>query len=187
MTRQRLDRRGIFANVLPLAGLAQGPALAARARRARYAALEAACAAAGVLHLLLGHHAGDQAETVAMRRLAGSGPDGLAAMAALAETENVRLLRPLLMVPPGRLRATLRAAGQDWVEDPSNADLTTLRARLRARLADRDGASPATRATVAGACARGRARALRERASAALLARRAGSRPRVLRCWRPAA
>jgi tRNA(Ile)-lysidine synthase len=177
LTRQRLGRRGIAASVLPLVGLAHGPALAARARAARYAALEAACAAAGILHLLLAHHAADQAETVAMRLLAGSGPAGLAAMPVLAEKEHVRLLRPLLAVPPGRLRATLRAAGEGWVEDPSNADPASLRARLRALRRDRDGIGPATRAAVAAAAARGRARALRERATASLLARRAQVAP----------
>ena len=43
-----------------------------------------------------------------------------------------RLLRPLLAVLPGRLRATLAAAGVGWVEDPTNQDLKTPRARLRA-------------------------------------------------------
>lgn len=177
LTRQRLERRGVAAQVLTLAGLARGPGLAARARTARYAALEATCAAAGLLHLLLGHHAGDQAETAAMRLLAGSGPAGLAAMPALAETAQLRLLRPLLAVSPGRLRATLRQAGEAWVEDPSNADPSAQRARLRALRRDRDGIGPATRAAVAAAAARGRVRAQRERALAALLARRVRMEP----------
>ncbi len=58
LTMARLAARGIAARVLTLRGLERGPALAARARAARYAALEAACRAAGVVHLLLGHHAG---------------------------------------------------------------------------------------------------------------------------------
>jgi tRNA(Ile)-lysidine synthase len=68
-------------------------------------------------------------------------------------------------VPPGRLRATLRAAGEGWVEDPSNRDPASLRARLRAKAADSEGEAVAT-------AARGRARAMREYRSAALLARR---------------
>jgi tRNA(Ile)-lysidine synthase len=170
-TRQRLAARSITATVLTLA-LRRGPALAARARAARYEALAAACAAAGVVDLLLGHHAGDQAETVAMRALSGSGPDGLAAMPALAEREHVRLLRPLLLVAPGRLRATLRAMGEDWIEDPSNGDPAALRARLRAHRGDPEGSLPATAEAVAAATAHGRARALRERTTAAVLARR---------------
>jgi len=171
-TRERLARRSISARVLSLDGLARGPGLAARARAARYEALESACARHGIVDLLLGHHAADQAETVAMRLLAGSGPDGLAGMAALAERERVRLLRPLLAVPPGRLLATLREAGEGWVEDPSNADPAAQRARLRAPRRDRDGIGPVTRAATEAAAARGRARAERERRAAAILARR---------------
>jgi len=176
LTRQRLAKRRIAGRVLTLA-LARGPALAARARAARYAALEAVCAAEGLLHLLLGHHAADQAETVDMRTISASGPDGLAAMPALAEREHVRLLRPLLAIPPGRLRATLRAAGEGGVEAPSNADPATLRARLRALRNDPDGTGPATAEAVARARANGRARALRERAAASVLARRARIAP----------
>ncbi|MBN8893177.1 MAG: tRNA lysidine(34) synthetase TilS [Rhodospirillales bacterium 70-18] len=177
LTLRRLAGIGIAARLLVLEGLARGPGLAARARTARYAALEGACRQAGILHLLLGHHAADQAETVAMRLLARSGPAGLAGMAALAETEAVRLLRPLLTVPPARLRATLRAAGLDWVEDPSNADPAAARARLRLLRADRGGTGPATRALVAAARLRGAARAGAECTAAGELAARARLHP----------
>jgi tRNA(Ile)-lysidine synthase len=175
ITAERLARRRIAAKVVRLAGLRRGPGLAARARGARMEALQAGAARDGRLHLLLGHHAADQAETLAMRALSGSGPSGLAGMSAIRETEHVRLLRPLLATPPGRLRATLRALGMAWVEDPSNADPAALRARLRAHLGDRDG--PAVLASVAEAAARGRERAAMERRVAAELARRATIRP----------
>ncbi len=177
LTVARLTARGIVARLLTLAGLAKGPALAARARAARYAALEAACAGDGRLHLLLGHHAGDQAETLAMRVLSGSGPAGRAAMPALAETAWVRLLRPLLGMAPVRLRATLRAAGVAWVDDPSNADPATLRARLRAARADPDGTGAATRRAAEAAAAAGAARGWAEREAAGVLARRARLHP----------
>ena len=121
-TTATLSRLSIPARILKLKGLEPGPGLPARARAARYAALQAACRADGILDLLLGHHAGDQAETVLMRRASGSGPAGLAAMAASVQLGNVRLLRPLLTVPPGRLRATLRERGIGWAEDPTNSD-----------------------------------------------------------------
>ena len=177
LTMARLGRRGIPARLLTLQGLRHGPALAERARAARHAALEAACAEAGILHLLFGHHASDQAETVAMRLLAHSGPSGLAGMAALSETASVRRLRPMLPVPPARLRATLRLAGMAWVEDPSNADPAALRARLRRLRRDADGTGPATAAAVRAASARGLARAAAERAEADLLARRVRLHP----------
>ena len=56
-------------------------------------------------------------------------------MAPVTHGEGVRLLRPLLPVMPSRLRATLRRAGIGWVEDPTNTDLATPRARLRAAFA----------------------------------------------------
>lgn len=177
MTLERLAGQGIAGRVLSLRDLASGPGLAERARAARYAALQQACRAAGILHLLLGHHAGDQAETVAMRLLAGSGPSGLAGMAALVETEAMRLLRPLLRVPPVLLRDRLRAAGLDWVEDPSNANPAATRNRLRRLRADRDGAGPATSALGDAAAHRGLARAARECAIAQVLARRIRMQP----------
>lgn len=135
LTQERLAARGIASRILPLSALSNGRASAARAREARYQALMEACRAMGLLHLLLGHHAADQAETIWMRKQAQSGLIGLAGMAALRELPFVRLLRPLLRFPPERLRATLEAAGVAWVEDPSNRNRRFLRARLRAQLA----------------------------------------------------
>lgn len=140
----RLGERGIAARVLPPLRLARGPALAARARDARYAALSRACREAGLSDLLVAHHAQDQAETLLLRRNAGSGPAGLAGMAAVTHGDTVRLLRPLLPVLPARLRATLRAAGMEWAEDPTNNDLATPRARIRADLRERDGTAVET-------------------------------------------
>lgn len=131
LTADRLARLGIPARVL-LLGLAHGPALAERARAARYAALEMACRDAGLADLLVAHHAQDQAETLLLRRQSGSGPVGLAGMALRTYGDTVRVLRPLLPVLPARLRATLRHAGATWVEDPSNTDPATPRAQLRA-------------------------------------------------------
>ncbi len=139
LTAERLAARGIGSHILTLDALYPGAALAERARTARYAALTACCRDAGIVDLLVGHHAGDQAETVLMRRRAGSGPDGLAGMADLAETNDLRLLRPLLAIAPDRLRGTLSALGLKWVEDPSNQDVRALRTRLRHELADPDG------------------------------------------------
>ncbi|MBV8521630.1 MAG: tRNA lysidine(34) synthetase TilS [Acetobacteraceae bacterium] len=131
LTRGRLDALGIAARVLPIDGLSHGPGLASRARAARFAVLEAACLSPGILHLLLGHHAADQAETLMMRSLSGSGLAGYAGMAAVRETAWLRVIRPLLGVSPERLRATLRERRVAWVEDPTNSDRQWLRARLR--------------------------------------------------------
>lgn len=176
-TLGRLASLGLPARILTLAGLAPGSAISERARAARYAALQAACHEAGILDLALGHHAADQAETLLMRHLRGSGPDGLAGMAPMVETPGLRLLRPLLSLPPGRLRATLAQAGLAWAEDPTNHDLHYTRARLRALRADAAGSGPATRALVAATAFHARDRAEREAETALWLGRHAVIRP----------
>ena len=132
LTMERLARLGVPARLLTLSGLRRGPALHARARAARYEVLLRGCAEAGLADLLLGHHLADQAETVAMRAERGSGAAGLSGMAAVTVRPTARLLRPLLRVPPARLRATLLRAGIGWIDDPANRDPATHRARLRA-------------------------------------------------------
>jgi tRNA(Ile)-lysidine synthase len=172
-----LTALGIPARVLTLTDLGPGPGMPARARTARLAALAAACAEAGIIDLLLAHHAADQAETVLMRQLRGSGPAGLAGMAAISETASLRLLRPLLGVAPGRLRAVLRARGLGWAEDPTNADRRLTRARLRAARGDGAGTGPATRALAEAAAADGAARRETEAATAAWIAAGVTLRP----------
>ncbi|MBC7799183.1 MAG: tRNA lysidine(34) synthetase TilS [Gemmatimonadaceae bacterium] len=138
LTARRLMDRGVDARVLPRLILRTGAGLAARARTARYAALAAACKALGLVDLFVAHHRQDQAETLLLRRAAGSGSAGLAGMAVVSPGDDIRLLRPLLTIPPDRLRATLTAAGLAWVDDPSNVDPATPRARLRADFAQGD-------------------------------------------------
>lgn len=176
LTAQRLRTLGIGAQVLALA-LRRGPGLAARAREARYEALIATSAAVGALHLLVGHHAADQAETIAHRVLRGSGTAGLAGMAAVVELSAVRVLRPLLAVPPERLRATLQARGVEWVEDPSNQDPATARARLRQGLSRHNPAAAAIDALSAAASVVGWARSAAEARIAATLASSVTLRP----------
>ena len=52
-------------------------------------------------------------------------------MSASLAREGVRLIRPLLLIDPRRLRASLAAAGQEWLEDPSNRDERFERVRWR--------------------------------------------------------
>ncbi|MBW4021825.1 MAG: tRNA lysidine(34) synthetase TilS [Proteobacteria bacterium] len=172
-----LRRLAIPARILAVDGIAPGPGLPARARAARFAALEGACREAGILDLMLGHHAADQAETVIMRNLRSSGVAGLAGMAAINESAFVRLLRPLLGVPPGRLRATLCAQSLDWAEDPTNVDGKFTRARLRTARGDSAGTGPATKALVEASAADALARRAGELATATWLVRAATIRP----------
>ncbi len=145
--------------------------VSATARRARYDLLVRCCARRGLLHLVLGHHLDDQAETFLLRLGRGSGVDGLAAMAPIVELPAVRLLRPLLGLPKVRLEATLRARGLSWVEDPTNRDPAQARARLRRLLPGlaREGLTTARLAATAWHL--GRARAALEHELARLLVR----------------
>jgi tRNA(Ile)-lysidine synthase len=137
VTLDVLARHGIEGVILRWSGAKPRTGLQEAARAARYRLLRDECRRRGVLHLLLAHHADDQAETVTMRAARRSGPDGLAGMAALVEQPEVRLLRPLLAVSRSRLTATLLARGVSWLDDPSNADPRFERARLRAGDKDR--------------------------------------------------
>jgi len=116
-----LDFRALRVNV------GQGPSLQDRARRARHAALGELAGSAGATAIALGHTADDQAETVLMRALGGSGARGLAAMAA----REGRLARPLLRLWRGDVLAYCSALGLDWLDDPSNRDRRFLRSRVR--------------------------------------------------------
>ncbi|KRR17859.1 tRNA lysidine(34) synthetase TilS [Bradyrhizobium retamae] len=106
--------------------------LPAAAREARYRLLAKAARASGATHILTAHTRDDQAETLLMRMLRGSGIAGLAAMARESEREGVWLARPLLDVPKSRLVATLDKAKIAFADDPTNRDMSFTRSRLRA-------------------------------------------------------
>ena len=131
--------------------------LQAAARAARYRLLAGFTRDNGLDTVVTAHTRDDQAETLMMRLGHGSGLAGLAAMRpARSLGDGVTLVRPFLAVGREALRATLRATGIAWSEDPSNADTRFARPRLRALagpLAEA-GLTPATLATVARRLAR---------------------------------
>jgi tRNA(Ile)-lysidine synthase len=106
----------------------------AAAREARYRLLATAARGARATHVLTAHTRDDQAETLLMRLLRGSGIAGLAAMARESERDGVLLARPLLDVPKSRLIATLNKAKIAFADDPTNRDTAFTRPRLRALL-----------------------------------------------------
>jgi tRNA(Ile)-lysidine synthase len=105
--------------------------LPAAARSARYRLLAQAARQASATHILTAHTRDDQAETLLMRLLRGSGIAGLAAMARESERDGLRLGRPLLDVSKSQLIATLKKAGIGFADDPTNRDLSFTRPRLR--------------------------------------------------------
>ena len=106
--------------------------LPAAAREARYRLLAQAARASGATHILTAHTRDDQAETLLMRMLRGSGIAGLSAMARETERDGVSLARPLLEVPKSQLIATLKKARIGFADDPTNRDIAFTRPRLRA-------------------------------------------------------
>jgi tRNA(Ile)-lysidine synthase len=106
--------------------------LPAAARAARYRLLAQAARASGATHVLTAHTRDDQAETLLMRMLRGSGIAGLAAMARESERDGLLLARPFLNVSKSQLIATLQKAKVDFADDPTNRDTSFTRPRLRA-------------------------------------------------------
>jgi tRNA(Ile)-lysidine synthase len=105
--------------------------LPAAARAARYGLLAKAAQAHGATHIFTAHTRDDQAETLLMRMLRGSGIVGLAAMARQSERDGVVLARPFLDVSKSQLVATLRKAKIGFADDPTNRDTSFTRPRVR--------------------------------------------------------
>ena len=107
------------------------------ARQARYRALAEALQnnwGGQIKGMVLAQHADDQVETLLLALSRGAGLPGLACMPAVVERYGLTYHRPWLDVPGATLREALRAAGQAWVEDPTNTDTRFTRNRIRAEL-----------------------------------------------------
>ncbi len=104
-----------------------GPNLEARAREARYAALERARVELGAEVVLIGHTADDQAETVLLNVLRGSAGSGLAGMAP----RHGHVVRPLLGYRREQTRALCEALGLSVLADPMNDDRAFRRVAIR--------------------------------------------------------
>lgn len=99
------------------------------ARRARYAVFEQELGAGEPL--FMAHHLNDQAETIFLRLLRGSGARGLTGMPARRKLGDGELVRPLLACTREQLQDYARSRKLRWVEDPSNADAAADRNFLR--------------------------------------------------------
>jgi tRNA(Ile)-lysidine synthase len=100
------------------------------ARALRYAFFHSLRRAVGASHVALGHTADDQAETVLMRLIRGSGPAGLAGIPAIRPP----FIRPLIRTSRWAIMNYLRAEGIPWIIDSSNTHRTYLRNRIRLEL-----------------------------------------------------
>ena len=102
-----------------------------RAREARYAFLKRAADRVGARYLAVAHHQDDQAETVILRLLRGSGATGLGAMDARGPG---LIVRPLLELRRAEILAYAEALGATYVIDSSNDSPDYLRNRVRHQL-----------------------------------------------------
>jgi tRNA(Ile)-lysidine synthase len=107
--------------------VAPGPNLEARARDARYAALDAVRVEVGADVVLVGHTADDQAETVLLNVLRGAAASRLAGMA----TRHGTVVRPLLGVRRADTRALCDALDLPVLDDPMNDDRAFRRVAIR--------------------------------------------------------
>lgn len=147
---------GVEHHVLRWRGDKPSQGIPAAARSARYALLVRLARQFGSVHVVTAHTRDDQAETVLMRLLRGSGIAGLAAMAPRSIRDGFVLARPLLDVPKSRLLATLELAGIGYAVDPTNFDMAFTRARLRALMPvlAREGGDARSLARLAGRLSR---------------------------------
>jgi tRNA(Ile)-lysidine synthase len=127
---------GIPHRTLHWTGEKPGSGVPAAARAARYRLLANLARQSGASHILTAHTRDDQAETLMMRLLRGSGIGGLAAMARESEREGVLIARPFLNVAKSQLIATLQKAGIGYADDPTNRDVRYTRPRIRAVIED---------------------------------------------------
>lgn len=111
--------------------------LEAASRQARYDFLAQTAQTVAAAHILVAHQADDQAETILMHILRGSGLGGLQGMRPVAPTPGhpaFTLLRPLLDVSRREVDAYLVIHRLEALQDASNNDLRFVRNRVRAEL-----------------------------------------------------
>ena len=123
------------------------PALAAQrkltveqaARLARYDAIGAHCAAVGADCVATAHHGDDQAETLILRLLRGSGAQGMRGIlprrAMQTQAGRITLIRPLLTLKKKEILAACEQLDLPYVTDVTNADTQYARNAVRAAIA----------------------------------------------------
>jgi tRNA(Ile)-lysidine synthase len=111
--------------------IGSGRSLEAVCREERYRFLNEAAEACGAQKIATGHHRDDQAETVLINLLRGSGLEGLK---GIAPVRDDRIVRPLLDIGKGEILEFLKREGLAYMVDSSNLDSRFLRNRIRNEL-----------------------------------------------------
>lgn len=127
--------------LLHLSSQKSGGNVEARARNGRYEALAELCEQHEIAHLLLAHHQNDQAETILLQLLRGSGVAGLSGMPNTRElkisNKQITLWRPLLNQSRAELESYAKEHKLKWIEDPSNQDDAFRRNAIRKQIVPR--------------------------------------------------
>lgn len=127
LVRQAASGLGVPWTLLPVHVTRSDGSLMQGARDARLAALEAEATRVGARRIATGHTADDQAETVLLRLLRGTGTRGLGGI----PPSRGRLVRPLLACTRAEVLAWLASIGAAYAEDPTNDSPAFLRNRVR--------------------------------------------------------
>ncbi|MBQ1821042.1 MAG: tRNA lysidine(34) synthetase TilS [Clostridia bacterium] len=107
-----------------------GESLELAARNARHAFLERVRKDRSLEAVALGHHRDDQAETVLLRIIRGTGTDGLSGM----RLRSGYLVRPLLYTGKDAILSYLKERGQDFCVDATNFEPDATRNKIRLEL-----------------------------------------------------
>ena len=111
---------------------ANGISIEMAARDLRYTWFAELCSAGGFDAVAVAHNADDNAETLILNLLRGTGPRGLRGMEEdVTDSRSVRILRPLLGVSREDIRTWMSSQGFAWREDSSNASAEHKRNRIR--------------------------------------------------------
>ncbi len=129
-----LESQGIKTTVLKWIGAKPKSNIQSKARAARYELLHDYCLAHGIKHLFVAHTLNDQAETVLMRIIRGSGIDGISAIKSKTKFGELTLLRPLLDTTRIHIENYMKDTGWPWVNDPSNMNHKYKRIKARSIL-----------------------------------------------------
>ncbi len=138
-----LLRRTVSPGLIDEIARRQGRSLEETARTVRYRKLsriarELSRREGRVPRIVTAHHRGDQFETIIMRLFSGRSPEeplGIPVERPLSsEDPPVYVIRPLLNISPATLRSYVAAQDLPYIEDPTNADRSYLRNRVRADL-----------------------------------------------------
>lgn len=119
-----------FGGSKDIAALSQGKNVEDVGRRERYAFLRAVAARCGASSIATAHHRDDQAETVLLHLLRGSGVTGLAGIHPVRDD----LVRPLLCVGRQEIMEFASAHNIEYREDPTNSSTHYLRNKIRLEL-----------------------------------------------------